>query len=114
MRIVKDTISLAELTDMSQKMFGGLVKAVVDIEQGIMAVDSALHGDLEGLLLEKGSQQRSLWAINILTQRAANQELIEFDSVLNIRPADGNSSWRIENLDIRQKITLVVDQLVTQ
>ena len=114
MQIVKDKISLAELIDMSQKMFGGLVKAVVDIEQGIMAVDAELHVDLEELLLENGCQQGSLWGINIHPQKAGTQELIEFDSMINIRPAVGNRSRYVEDAGTRQKITLIVDQLVAQ
>jgi hypothetical protein len=49
MKIVRDSISIDELTSMSQKMFGGFVKAVVDINQEIMAVDAELHVVLESL-----------------------------------------------------------------
>jgi hypothetical protein len=38
MQIVKDKISIEELKIMAEKMFGNLVKAVVDIEQEIMVV----------------------------------------------------------------------------
>ena len=53
MQIVHEKISLEELEKMSEKMFGGLVKTVVDIEKGIMVVDSELHADEENLLLEE-------------------------------------------------------------
>lgn len=40
MKIVKDLISINKLKEMSEKMFGKLVKAVVDIELEIIAVDA--------------------------------------------------------------------------
>ena len=64
MKIIADKISIGELNEMSDKMFGNLVKAVVDIEKKIMAVDSELHADEEALLLENGSEQKNLWGIN--------------------------------------------------
>ena len=50
MKIVRDFISIQELREMSEKMWNGLVKAVVDIEQKIMVVDAELHADEELLL----------------------------------------------------------------
>ena len=49
---------------MEERMFGNLVKAVVDIEQKIVALDAEMHADLEQLMLENGSEQKNLWGIN--------------------------------------------------
>jgi len=46
-------------------MFGNMVKAVVDVDRELIAVDAELHSDLEALLLDDGSKQRSLWGINL-------------------------------------------------
>lgn len=40
-------------------MFGDLVKAVVDVDQGIMAVGGEMQADEEALLLDEGSAQPS-------------------------------------------------------
>ena len=40
MQLVGEKISIDELKEMSEKMFGGLVKAVIDIEKEIMVVDA--------------------------------------------------------------------------
>lgn len=53
MLLVTKKISVGEFTEMSKKMASNLVKAVVDIEQGFMAVDAEMHSDLERLLLEE-------------------------------------------------------------
>jgi hypothetical protein len=68
-KTVDKEISASELTEMSEKMFGELVKAVVDIEKEIMIVDAELHSDQESLLLEQGSEQKNLWGINLYPKR---------------------------------------------
>ena len=112
MQIVKEKISLDELTKMSEKMFGGLVKAVVDIEKGIMAVDAEMHSDLEEMLLENTSQQKNLWGINIYPGKVNSENWIEFNSMINIRPAIGNRSRSVENPNIRKIIIKIVNKLV--
>ena len=44
---------------MAAATFGNLVKAVVDIDREIIAVNVELHSDLEVLLLENGSRQKT-------------------------------------------------------
>lgn len=53
MKLVDKTIHTDELNEMSMRMFGGMVKAVVDVKKEIMVVDSAMHADEEKFLLEK-------------------------------------------------------------
>ena len=113
MHIVHNKISLEELKKMSEKMFGSIVKAVVDIEKGIMAVDADLHADEEELLLEHGSQQHNLWGINIHPEKTG-LEFIEFDSMINLRPSWGNKSRGVDDIKIQEKIRTIVNQLVTQ
>jgi len=114
MKMVDNEISIAALTEMSKKMFGGLVKAVVDVEKEIMAVDAELHSDLEGFLLEKGSEQINLWGINIYSDLVGGQDWVEFDSMINIRPFHGNRSRGVENQKLRKKIITIVNKLVKQ
>lgn len=113
MKLIKngEKISLAELKEMSRKMFGNLVKAVVDIEQEIMVVDAALHADQEDYLLENNSQQQSLWGINIYPELSGN-DMIEFDSMINLRPYQNNKSRGVEDPVIREKITVIVNNLI--
>ncbi len=51
MKVVRENITVEELKKMSEKIFGGLVKAVVDIEKEIMVVDAELHADEELLVI---------------------------------------------------------------
>jgi len=107
MEIVKDTLLLDELKQMAAATFGNMVKAVVDVDRGLIAVDAELHADLEALLLEDGSKQRSLWGINLYPE-VQGENFIEFDSMINMRPSQGNRSRGVENEEIRRKIVEIV------
>lgn len=102
---------MGELKALAEDRFGNLVKAVVDVGRHIMALDGELHADEEALLLENGSRQEDLWGINIYPD-LEGPERIEFDSVINIRPSQGNRSHGVDDPAIRDKIVLVVSELV--
>lgn len=110
-KIIRDQISLTDLNQMAKSKFGNLVKAVVDIERGIMAVDAELHADEEALLIENGSKQSDLWGINIYPE-LKETDRIEFDSMINLKPAQGNRSRGIESVKIQEKIRSIVGNLV--
>lgn len=107
--IVRDTLRFEELKQMAARMFGDLVKAVVDVDRELIAVDAELHADLEAELLQDGSEQRSLWGINLYPE-APRDQLIEFDSLINVRPSQANRSRGVENAAIRGKIVAIVEK----
>jgi len=113
MHIIRTTLSLNELEKMAADTFGDIVKAVVDIDTELMAVDAELHADLESLLLEDGSQQKHLWGINLYPE-ARGDEFIEFDSMINVRPSQGNRSRRVEDEAIRNKIIQIVGKRIAR
>ncbi|NCP17139.1 hypothetical protein CO134_00885 [Candidatus Kuenenbacteria bacterium CG_4_9_14_3_um_filter_39_14] len=112
MQIIIDKISILELRQISEKMFGNFVKVVVDIGKGIMAVDADMHVDLEKLLLENGSEQKDLWGINLYPEFFGTENFIEYDSMINIRPWQNNRSREVEDESVRRKIIEVVGKLV--
>jgi hypothetical protein len=106
----EEKISRSQLKEIAGS-FGNIVKAVVDVEKGIMAIGGELHADEEALLLEKGSKQRNLWGINLYPELQP-EKFIEFDSVINLRPSQDNRSRGVENTQIRQKIIEIVNSLI--
>lgn len=113
MLIVRDSIAISSLQTMAAAMFGNLVKAVVDIDQELMALDGEMHADEEALLLGEGSQQRSLWGINLYPAQFGTARFIEFDSMINIRPKQGNRTRSVDGAQARTTITAIVARLVT-
>ncbi len=111
MKTIKDQITLGELKEAAGKIFGNMVKAVVDLDREILAIDSELHSDLEALLLREGSKQKSLWGINLYPE-ALGEDFIEFDSMINLRPSQGNRSRGVDSPEIREKIKALVQKKV--
>lgn len=109
-----DTITVAELLEMAQKMYGSLVKGVVDLKKNILILDAEMHADEEQLLLEDGSSQNDLWGINLYPLKFGTKDFIEFDSMINIRPRQKNMSRGIEDESIRKRITELVGEKVKQ
>lgn len=103
MKIVREKLTLGELKQTTSGIFDNMIKAVVDVERELIALDAELHSDLEAILLQDGSKQKDLWGINLYFDLAAD-EFIEFDSMINMRPSQGNRSRGIENQETRKKI----------
>ena len=111
-KIIKDSISKKELWETSKEKFGNLVKAVIDIEQGIMAIGGELHADEEVLLTEQcGSKRENTWGINLYSEKTGD-DWIEFDSMINIKPSYGNRTRGVESPEIKEKIKEIVKKLV--
>ena len=54
---------------------------------------------------------RNLWGINLYTDRVI-PEMIEFDSMINIRPRQNNRSRGVEDAETRERIIGIVRNLV--
>lgn len=111
MQIITQPILITQIKTMAENMFGNLIKAVVDIEKKIMAIDGELHADEEALLLKDGSKQKDLWGINIYPD-SMGEDFIEFDSLINIRPSINNRSRGVEDENVRKKIIEIVNDLI--
>jgi hypothetical protein len=109
-RVVRDTVSRDELREIAKQQFGDMVKAVVDVEQGIMAIGGELNSDEEAMLLDQGSAQRHLWGINLYPDKPLDEWII-FDSMINVRPSGGNRSRYVESSEIREAVTRIVNRL---
>lgn len=107
----ENKITRAELKEMSEKMYQGIVKAVVDTERQSMVVDAGMHVDEEKELLDQGSQQEDLWGINFHPEKTGD-EFVEFDSMINLRPSQGNRSRGVDDPERQTKIRSVIDSLV--
>ena len=109
-----ETISIAELSNMAENMYGNLVKAVVDLHKNELIVDAEMHADEEQYLLENGSQQTDLWGVNLYPDKFGSDSFIEFDSMINIRPRQKNLSRDVEDTEIRKKIITLIQHKVTK
>jgi hypothetical protein len=101
--IVESRIEPAELARLVKLHFEDMVKYVVDIERRTAAVGGELHADAEHLLLQAGSRQSDLWGANYYPGRGP-EDCIEYTSLINIRPNQGNRSMLIADPLIRERV----------
>src|SRR5689334_12826583 len=101
----------SELARLVGAWFEDMVKYVVDVERRVAAVGGELHADAEKLLLEEGSRQADLWGANYYPGRGA-EECIEYTSLINIRPSQGNRGMEILDPAIRERVRALTFALI--
>lgn len=81
-----------------QEVFDAYIKTVIDVEKKFCSAGCDRHFESEKILLEQGSKQSNIWGggIDIDTKE------IDFNSFINIRPSDNNSSNDILDPKIRK------------
>jgi hypothetical protein len=110
--IVDQRIDLAELVRLLP-LFGDMVKYVVDVERRLAAVGGELHADAEQLLLARGSRQADLWGANYYPGKGP-EDCIEYTSLINIRPAQGNRTMLIADPAVRGHVREITFALIGQ
>ena len=109
MWILEEPIEKSDLLNSEFVHYGPMVKGVVDLRQGLLGIDAQMHADIEKFFLENGSNQEDLWGINLYPEE---EDFIEFDSLINIRPKQGNPSRSVEDLETQNKIRELVEKWV--
>jgi hypothetical protein len=111
-RILDTPIDRRALTALAAEQFGEMIKAAVDVTREVVAIGGELHSDEESLLLEDGSAQSDVWGVN-LYPATDGDDWVEFDSMINVRPSQGNRSRSVDDDQIRRRIRAVLDKWIT-
>ena len=106
-----ERIAPAELRRLVDLFFEDMVKYVIDVERGVVAVGGEMHSDAEQVLLEDGSRQADLWGANYYPGRG-REGCIEFTALINIRPAHGNRSMEIQDPAVRERVRRLTEALI--
>ena len=109
--IAKKQLTIPELRAMAAETFGDMVKVVADISTGAVAFSNSMHSDAERLLLEQGSSQENLWGFNIYPDNPEDI-MLEFQSLINIRPRQHNRTLEIQDTTIQEKIKAIVKKII--
>lgn len=99
MIITKSEPFTKEEIEKLKEQFEFYIKTVIDIEKKVCSAGCDRHFESEKLLLEQGSKQDDLWGggIDVETQS------IDFNSFINIRPTQNNTSNEIQSEEIRRQ-----------
>lgn len=106
--VLHEPATSEQIAQMAEEYYGLRIKLAVDVNRGIVAGGGALHYDCEQALLREGSQQRNVWGADWFP----TTKTVEYDSLINLRPGQGNRSTHIQNLDLRDQIETIVRRLM--
>ena len=104
-------VETTELARLVRLYFGDMVKLVVDLERGVIALGGEFHADAEELLLGQGSEQTDLWGANYYPGRGPEQ-CIEYTALINIRPSQDNRAMEVQDLAVRAQMRDLIVSLV--
>lgn len=106
-KIIDKKISEAELREIAKDFYGEMVKGVVDVERGIIAMGGEYHMDANMVLIESGSTQPDVWGFNWYFDKKGD-ERIEYVSLINIRPGQGNKAMEVKDASLRDIMKKII------
>lgn len=99
MIITSDKPFTKEEVEELKEEFDVYIKTVIDVERKVCSAGCDRHFESEKLLLEDGSNQSNIWGGGIDLET----KIIDFNSFINIRPKDKNTSNEIQDATIREE-----------
>jgi len=106
-KIIDQKITESELREIAKDFYTDMIKGVVDVERGILAIGGEYHMDANAILIENGSRQQNVWGFNWYFDRTGD-ERIEYVSLINIRPAQGNRPMEVQNASLRDAMKIII------
>ncbi len=107
--IVREPITRARAQELAEKWHGTMVKGVADCRRGIVALGGEWHMDANICLIKDGSSPEDVWGFNVYPGETGEQAL-EYISLINIRPAQGNYDMELQHPELRGTIRELVQK----
>ncbi len=82
-----------------REQFDVYIKTVIDTEKKICSAGCDRHFDSEKILLDQGSNQTDVWGGGVDLET----KIVDCNSMINIRPHQGNASNEIQDVTLRKK-----------
>ena len=105
--LLREPASSTQLREMLHE-YEKMIKIVVDVRRRLLSGGGEMHSDCETVLLDNGSEQDDLWGANWYPA----EQRIEFESLINIRPRQGNRNILIQDEDIRQQVESITREIL--
>lgn len=105
--ILKKPTSMEEVRTLAIQWYGTMIKGTVDIIENRVALGGDYHMETCELLVDDGSKHTNIWGFNIRFEDD-KAGILEFDSLVNIKPAFGNKSRSVGNPEVIEKATKII------
>ena len=86
-----------------KELFNVYIKTVIDVKEKICSAGCDRHVDSEKILLDQDSNQKDLWGGGIDLETM----MIDCNSMINIRPNQGNTSNEIQDNKTRKRFEVL-------
>lgn len=110
-KILDNKINIDEVKKMADSWYGTMIKGAVDIELGRVALGGDYHIEGSEVLTASGSKFEDVWGFNIRFEESPDG-VLEFDSMVNIKPNFGNRSRGINNEEVMKKATDIIRKFI--
>ena len=110
-KILDHKIDLEEVKKLADFWYGTMIKGTVDIELEQVALGGDYHIESSEILTNSGSKFENVWGFNIRFEENQNG-VLEFDSMVNIKPNTDNRSRGINNEAVIKKATEIIYKLI--
>ncbi len=110
-KILDRKTSIEEVKKLADFWYGTMIKGAVDVEMGRVALGGDYHIEDSELLTKTGSKFEDIWGFNIRFEENGDG-VLEFDSMVNIKPNFGNHSRSINNEEIMKKAKEIVCKFI--
>ena len=110
-QILSEKMNMDEVKELAKHWYGMMIKGCVDVETGRVAIGGDYHMESCELLCQNGSQPNNVWGFNIRFEEDP-KGVLEFDSLVNIKPALENRSRALENAEIIAKAELMIKSVI--
>jgi hypothetical protein len=105
--ILEKPTSMRDVHAAAAEWYGSMIKGTVDIVENKVALGGDYHMETCELLVKDGSNHTNIWGFNIRFDED-QKALLEFDSLVNIKPALGNKSRSVEDQGVIKKAEKIV------
>lgn len=110
-KILTEKISIDEVKKLADFWYGTMIKGAVDVENERVALGGDYHIEDSELLTSTGSKFEFVWGFNIRFEENPDG-VLEFDSMVNIKPNLGNRSRGVNDLEIIKKATEIIYKFI--
>src|SRR3990167_10856054 len=109
--ILDHKISIEEVKKLADFWYGTMIKGTVDVELGRVALGGDYHIESSEILTSSNSKFEDVWGFNIRFEENKDG-VLEFDSMVNIKPNFGNRSREVNNEEIIKKATRIIYKFI--
>ena len=110
-KILDNKINIEEVKKLADSWHGTMIKGTVDVELRRVALGGDYHIESSEILTSSGSKFEDVWGFNIRFEENKDG-VLEFDSMVNIKPNFGNRSRGINNQEVIKKATHIIYKFI--